>query len=123
MLVAAVRAGLSILPFATLRRLVARLMVPMRGVAREHGVVDRIAWAVPAASRYVPRATCLTQALSAQVLLARRGYPAELRIGVARDSHGAFNAHAWVEHDGRIIVGELGYEEFTPLPTFDVRDR
>lgn len=120
-LVVGVRLGLSFLRFATLSRLLARRMAPVVGREREIPV-ERIAWSVRVASRFVPKATCLTQALTAQTLMARRGYPGELRIGVARDGKGVFNAHAWVEYEGRIVIGELGYEEFTPLPQFDVRN-
>ncbi len=75
---------------------------------------ERIGWAIQIASRFVPRATCLTQALAAERLLARHGYECELRVGVAkRDDR--LNAHAWIERDGEILLGELSAEAFTPL--------
>ena len=41
-----------------------------------------IAWAVKAASRRLPVAqTCLTEALAADVMLRRRGYDPDLRLG------------------------------------------
>ena len=43
---------------------------------------DRIVWAVELASRYVPAATCLVQALTVQTLLARHGHTGLLQIGV-----------------------------------------
>ncbi len=116
-LVVLVRAGLTLLPFRVLRKGISRLMVPGRVPAHQVMSPQRISWMVMAASRYVPRATCMTQALAAQILLVRRGYDAMLRIGVARDNRGAFVAHAWVEQDGRVIVGEHGYRDFTPLPS------
>jgi hypothetical protein len=79
--------------------------------------LDSIAWAVTVASHYVPVATCLTQALAARVLLAGRGRSARLCIGVARSESGRFQAHAWVECAGRVVIG--GAEapvRFTPLP-------
>ena len=36
--------------------------------------IERITWAVASARRYVPGAACLAQALTAQFLLARRGW-------------------------------------------------
>src|SRR5438309_451978 len=67
---------------------------------------DRVVWAVVVASRYVPMSTCLTQALAAQVLLARRGYSAHLHIGVAKEGAEAkLKAHAWVESDGKVLIG------------------
>ena len=90
----------------------------MRGRARRPQLpLARIVWSVEVTSRYVPRATCLTQAIAAQTLLARRGYRSQLRIGVARDRDGAFIAHAWIEHEGRIVLGEREGQTFTPLPS------
>jgi len=56
---------------------------------------------VSVAARYGPyRANCLKQALVTWWLLARRGYPAEIRFGV-RDSQQVLpDAHAWVDLDG-----------------------
>ena len=68
-----------------------------------------------AASRYVPRATCLTQALTMQVLLERAGYDARLRIGVARGDEGQFQAHAWVESQDGIVIGGSDLGRYTGL--------
>ena len=119
--VAVVRVGLWVLPFRILRRLLA-------GMTREINVrqeadtnsVDRTVWAVEVVSRYVPRATCLTQALAAQVLLARRGCPTRLSIGVAKNQEGNVEAHAWVESQGRILIGGIKeLSRYTPLPPLD----
>src|SRR3990172_2645762 len=49
----------------------------------------RIAWAVDAASRYVPgTGMCLPRALAAAVLLTRAGLPARLWVGAARGDGG-----------------------------------
>lgn len=80
---------------------------------------ERIAWAVQAASRYVPDAACLVQALAAQVLLARNGYQSDLRIGVALEQ-GVLQAHAWVESQGKVLIGGGPVlDHLTPLATFD----
>jgi hypothetical protein len=76
---------------------------------------SEIAWSVRAVGRRVPKASCLVQALAVQLLLARNGYGSELRVGVKTDD-GEFAAHAWVEHQGRIIVGGDGHGVYTPLP-------
>jgi len=67
--------------------------------------VDAIARAVSRAARRVPRATCLTQAIAASMMLGRRGVPATIRFGAAREPRGRFIAHAWVECQGRIVIG------------------
>ena len=64
LLVWAIRLGLWLLPFPTLRRLVTRFL-GVRASLRETGAdvsrlsVERIGWAVALVSRWVPKATCL----------------------------------------------------------------
>lgn len=64
--------------------------------------------ALARAGRCVPGATCLVQALAGMALLARQGYSATLCIGVAKRDE-AFGAHAWVECDGRSVVGSKAH--------------
>jgi hypothetical protein len=78
--------------------------------------VDRIAWAVRAVSPLVPMATCLTQALATQLLIARNGGASRLGIGVARDERGEFRAHAWVEVGDRVVIGGGSLGQYTRLP-------
>ena len=101
-----VQAGLRMLSFATLIRLLA---VAKRFRRRSRPRPSRIAWAVDAAARLLPGRTCLTDALAADVMLCRCGYRSLLRIGVKKRSGGAgpLEAHAWVESDGSIVVGEM----------------
>jgi hypothetical protein len=71
---------------------------------------EKIGWAVRISSRYIPAATCLTQALTAQILLNGAGIENAVHIGVTlRETtgkrQGEFGAHAWVEHMGAILVG------------------
>jgi len=40
--------------------------------------------------------------------VARAGESAEVHIGVAKDSARGFEAHAWLEHRGAILVGDNG---------------
>lgn len=78
-----------------------------------------VALAVRRASRVVPASTCLAQALATQMMLARRGITVEVRIGVARDEHRSFEAHAWVELGGRVLIGNLNdLDRFEPFPRF-----
>jgi hypothetical protein len=96
-----VRAGLWVTSFETIRRhldsrAVAKPVEPCANAAE-------LAWATQAVARRIPNATCLTQSLALQYLLARAGQPSSLRIGVARDASG-FRAHAWVDAGGRIFL-------------------
>lgn len=115
-----VRTALRLFPFATVRRLVARL-------ARSNGErapapdPETVGWAVEAAGRrLLSHHPCLPQALTAQLMLARAGHPSRLRIGVARRHGERLEAHAWVECGGRIVVGHLPeHDAYTPLPDLD----
>lgn len=114
-LVAAVRTGLFLLPFRTVKRMSARARrraVPIRSVAN-------CAWAICAASRYVPGASCLTQAIAAQVLLAESGYDSRIEIGVRKDEHRRFRAHAWVVCGEEIVVGAADAYRYVPLAAWD----
>jgi len=85
----AIRLALVILSFRTLIRL--PKLASERDRWGESGGLppERIAWAIQAVSRYLPgMRNCLVQALTAQVMLTRRNYPAHLRIGVTKDEGG-----------------------------------
>jgi Transglutaminase-like superfamily len=117
LLVGAIRIGLRLLPFQTLKQL---LDSASKSRAANQFSSDRIVWAVIAASRYVlGDRPCLTQALAAQMLLKRRGYPASLRIGVAKKERGELQAHAWVESEDIVVIGGGDLSRYTPLPAFD----
>lgn len=67
--------------------------------------------------RLFPRNPCLTEALVVHRLLRRKGYPSELRIGVRKASRSDLEAHAWVEHQGVVVIGARGLSaEHVPLP-------
>jgi hypothetical protein len=116
----AARLGLWLLPLPTLRCLLAKLR-PSEPVAPEGSTkIEKIVWAVTVVSRYVPAATCLTQALAGQILLVQHGEPALLQIGVAKNEAGNLVAHAWVENRGRIVIGDsLDLFRYTRLPSVE----
>jgi hypothetical protein len=78
--------------------------------------VGRISWAVRAAARRVPGASCLTQALALHYLMGRAGHVSQVRIGVAKDAEGRFESHAWLEYQGTVLVGDNGdLARFAPI--------
>ena len=85
--------------------------------------VEQIVWAVRVASRYVPKSTCLAQALAVQRFLAGSGHSCLVRIGVAKDPILGFEFHAWVECDGRVVIGEADgtsvTSHFTPIAAWE----
>lgn len=101
LLVLAVRIGLLMLPYRVLARWVPR--TPRRWA--DLGKLRRTAWGVSRAAVWVPGATCLTQALTTQIVLARSGYASDIRIGVRRDAAGRFLAHAWLLSDDGVVIG------------------
>jgi hypothetical protein len=92
------RLGLWFLPW---RRIVAMAGHPRARAPRF--TADRLARAVRLASRVVPHATCLTQALALNRLLSRDGHASTVQIGVRKDDSG-FSAHAWVECMGAPLL-------------------
>lgn len=120
-MVTAVRAGLAVLSFETLRRYLARLARSSsthRGPATP-AEIETIVWSLQTAGRTLPDpGRCLIEALAGHVLLGRKGLATDLRIGVARDADGVFKAHAWLQKDDRIVLGELGadLQQYTPFP-------
>lgn len=113
----AVRLALFFLPFSFLR---AVLPTATRVLARCRGAtspsVDRLAWAVCLASRFVPRANnCLTRAVAARALFALWGEPTEVHLGVAKDVSGRLVAHAWLKYHGKVVLGGPDVTAYTPL--------
>jgi Transglutaminase-like superfamily len=123
LLLGMIRLGLRLLGFRTLWRLLSHARpTSVGGGAGRSDSAERIAWAVSVAGPYVlDDKPCLAQALAAHLLLVRRGFPAQLRVGVARGERGQVEAHAWVESDHRVVVGGSVTElaRYTPLLALD----
>ena len=118
----AIKLGLWLLPFRVLRRLLAKVAVRTTRTSRyEPKVVKKVIWAVNLTGAHIPLfRNCLNRALAAQALLNRRGQPVTLRIGVGRGEEGEFRAHAWIESEGRVVLGRLDdLHLYTPLPPLE----
>ena len=102
--IALYRIGLWVLPFSVTRRW-ALGQVETNSKVNDEQMVTEIIRSVRFASKFVPHASCLTQALAARKLLGECGQSAELKFGVTK-SDGNFEAHAWLEMDGRIVLGK-----------------
>jgi hypothetical protein len=102
MVVPAVRIAVAVLPF----RFVHRLGTRTSGHAPSAAIApDQIARAVHDVARRLPATTCLTEVIAAAYLSARYGHPVAVRLGVGK-SEGRVIAHAWLESEGRPILGE-----------------
>jgi Transglutaminase-like superfamily len=111
LVVAAVRLGLTLFSYNNVRRIVTRLDASRPA---SFGELRRVAWGVAAAARLVPRASCLTQALSGQYILARQGNASKIRIGIERDTGTQLKAHAWLVSGNHIVLGG-SIDRFTHL--------
>lgn len=110
------RVGLWVLPYGWSKHWTAGEPVSV-GQVPDREIALEIVRSVTIASGYIPCASCLTQALAARTLLQRYGQAADLKIGVAREN-GKFEAHAWLEIDGQIVLGkQRGHSRYSVLGT------
>jgi hypothetical protein len=105
-LVTFISLALRIIPFRFLKKALApRSATEVRQKPVDWKKINSIARSVSLVSRFVPFATCLPQALAAMFLIKARGQHSDLKIGVAKGEGKDFRAHAWLETNGRIIIG------------------
>lgn len=112
----AIDLALQCLPFTRVTSFCRRLRAtPHDRRAVSFPAILQLAPLVTVAGRYSPIETsCLKEALALAWLLSRRGVATTLRFGVAR-CNTDLDAHAWLEHDGQIILGEGVAESYAPL--------
>ena len=119
-----IRVALKLFPFAKVYRAVMRrgerLLIRGRK-SPDQTSVDELASLVNSAARYLPRTTsCLPRAMCCQLLLNEAGYESQLRIGVANMPDGHLKAHAWVEREGSVVLGDLpDLINYRPLPIIE----
>jgi hypothetical protein len=113
----------SVLPFKRWRALLED--VPLARLHVERASVDQIAWAVEAARRWLPgEYKCLPGAYAAHLMLRRHGHASNVHVGVGRDAAGKVEAHAWVDCQGRTVVGLVeNMERFVPFPPLEAVSR
>lgn len=80
-------------------------------------LVGPLVVAVNRASVWVTRGdACLPRALALRGLLDRRGTDSELKLGTRQAPSGRYEAHAWLEYRGTVLIGQLpDLETFIPL--------
>lgn len=111
LLLTVVRLGLTTLNYPTTRRVIERRATRFRGRIEGRATPARIAWAVVTVANRMPlRTSCLPRAIVGHVMLVRRGYLSDLRIGVLPRRAGdaqPLQSHAWMECEGTVLIGEL----------------
>jgi hypothetical protein len=117
---AVVEFGLRVLKLKTLLALLQNdRRTEREGCERTPTSPERVGYCVEVASRLHPlRPTCLKKALVLFALLARRGVKARVVVGTAK-SDGKLDAHAWIEHEGRVILGGPARERYSTLCRLD----
>ncbi len=122
-LLGAMRLGLWLLPFRVLLGWVERSsqisVAGWKSLVDGSLTVGDLIWAVNCSSRYMPGGVkCLARALTTKLLMEHQGYVPELKIGVAKSPQGSLEAHAWIEHEGHIVIGNLmDLPRYMPLPS------
>ena len=84
--------------------------------AVNHTTALRLGRAVMLTLRRLPTdRRCLVRSLVVCGMLARRGTPSELVLGVPGDRARPFVAHAWVEHAGGCVLPDEGFSRLHAL--------
>lgn len=109
--------GLRLLPLRMLLSLLSRLRTNHDAQAPDMTIAREMASVVRSCGRRIGGGQhCLTQALALQILMGRQGQPCELCIGVRKDVRGCLQAHAWVQAEGQVVLGDLpDLDSYRPL--------
>ena len=119
-----VRLGLVWRSFNRLRSLLERISSPHPAAVAtidplsQRQLVARIQWAINACCKFMPGSVkCLARALTMKTLLDQYNCPSKLMIGVDKNSLDQLEAHAWIEYEGHVVMGQLNdLSRFKPLP-------
>ncbi len=115
-LLAVVRLALKAFPFPAVRPGLIRAGRESGRLTANRAPATDIAWGVSVASQFVPGGGhCLSQALTLQTFLSRRGSPSTVCFGVQKDPGSDLLAHAWVEHEGQVLIGGGQLDRFARL--------
>lgn len=117
-----IRLGLWLLPFQMVRSLLAKFFLASPNPFRYCIAIERVVWSVDVISRHIPGdVKCLARALATQGLLAQQGHTAQLQIGIIK-REGKLEAHAWLENQGKVVIGNLpNLSDFTTLPALGMK--
>jgi hypothetical protein len=134
LLLTLVRLGLWLLPFERLWKgliklgqlqiqpPIAILLKPALKTKTEAQTVRQVIWAVNLSARFTPGgAKCLARALTTKVLLDQQRCPSDFKIGVAKDERGELEAHAWIEVQKQVVMGQVNkLAQYTPMPSLPI---
>lgn len=122
------RLALLLVPFPRLAHRLGTFVPPSdarAAAARRSGapsatsLAEEIGWAVTRAAHHVPfNAVCLPQAMTARIMLKRRGVGSVLHFGAAKGDQKPLDAHAWLDAAGVEVTGYPVAAKFTEIACF-----
>ncbi len=83
--------------------------------------IQRVALRIAQAAAYCPLpTTCLSRTLAAYMMMSRLGFASVPKIGVST-TDGIFEAHAWLECQDGIVIGQTSPDgkTYTPVPSLE----
>ena len=104
-----IRLGLLLLPFRRLQDLILKVKrFESIAAGDSQPSLGAIAQSVHRSARYsLGNVKCLAKALTTAVMMSIYGFPYKINIGVAKDDNNNLEAHAWIESDGKVVIGYL----------------
>lgn len=95
------------LPFRAIVRLIRQGGSRRGGIdGRQGEPVDAIVLAIDRASHRAPfRAKCFERGLAGHWMMYWRGIPTRFHYGIAQGGPDGLNAHVWISHHGRVVLG------------------
>ncbi|CAG5069489.1 hypothetical protein DYBT9623_02225 [Dyadobacter sp. CECT 9623] len=101
-----VKLGLALLPFSSFRKVFHWFTKTKSVEELPQAQIDQTVWAVDTAANLLPfELLCLPRALATKYLL-RKVPSMTLEIGIEVNPAKSFEAHAWIEKNGNIIIGD-----------------
>lgn len=109
-----VRLGLSLCSFKKVRGWALRSPA---GHERRTASIDfrRAIYLFNLATHFVPATTCLVKSTAGRRFFPRLGFDCRLCIGTRRDEQNRFEAHAWLEREGKAFIGNEVSSRFVLL--------
>ena len=98
----------------------ARVALSRQDASPQHArLAEEIGWATTRAARHVPfKAVCLPQAMTARIMLRRRGVASVLHFGAAKGREKPIDAHAWLDAAGVEVTGYPVAGQFAEIACF-----
>lgn len=115
--------SIAVLPFANVAALASRGTRRTGSFESQETIVNRVRWAIAAASVRVPwRAVCFQQGLAAHLMLRRRGVQSVLCYGASQRPDTGLTAHVWVRAGDLDVVGCETASQYALLASFPDRN-